>query len=123
MDWTRCARHVEHVINAAGLRVTMKCELRAYPGCTHWHLKRGREAGTLEVTMWPAGSRVWCSVQAGRRGAWVKDALVLLIPAIESAVCAPSDGSIDNAPALSPAAMPRGARKAKRTRPKKSPSP
>ena len=123
MDWTRCARRIERAIDAAGLRLTMKCKLRGYPGCTHWHLKRGREAGTLEVTMWPAGSRVWCSVQAGRGGAWVEDALASLIPAIEGVLGSLADGSIDSAPAGSPAALPRGVRNAKAAHSTKSPSP
>jgi hypothetical protein len=123
MDWTGCARRVERAIDASGLQVTMKCELRAYPGCAHWHLKRGREAGTLEVTMWPAGSRVWCSVQAGRRAAWIDDPIAALIPALERAVCSTADGSNDIAPAESPAAPPRGARKAKAARSIRSPSP
>jgi hypothetical protein len=123
MDWTRCAQRIERAIEAAGLRVTMQCELRAYPGCTHWHLKRGREAGTLEVTMWPAGSRVWCSVQAGRRAAWIDDVLTSLIWALEAALRSLADGSIDNAPAESPAAPPRGARKANGACSTKSASP
>jgi hypothetical protein len=123
MDWTRCAQSIERAIAAAGLRVTMKAELRAYPGATHWHLKRGREAGTLEVTMWPAGSRVWCSVQAGRRAAWIEDVLPSLIPALEGALHLPADGAIDNATAQSPAAPPRVCSTSIRIRKTKSPSP
>lgn len=63
-------RLVESVCVAAGLTVTMKGTLRTYPGSTHWHYKRVREAGVLEVTYWPAGNRLWLSVQAGRTGEW-----------------------------------------------------
>jgi hypothetical protein len=86
MDWTRCARRIERAIAAAGLRIAMKGTLRTYPGSTHWHLKCGRETGTLELTMWPAGSRVWCSVQAGRRAAWIDREVLAIVPALESAI-------------------------------------
>jgi hypothetical protein len=31
---------------SAGLRLTLKGTLAKYPGCIHWHFKRGRERGT-----------------------------------------------------------------------------
>jgi hypothetical protein len=42
---------IERCCEAAGLHVTMKGTVAAYPGSVHWHLKRGKEPGTLEVTL------------------------------------------------------------------------
>ena len=56
-----------------GLQIRMRGTLRTYPGSQHWHLHKPGERGTLEVTLWPAGKRVWFSVQAGRRAEWIAD--------------------------------------------------
>ena len=45
--------------------------VKSYPGCTHWHWKRDNEAGTLEVTLWPARRRIWFKIQAARRSGWI----------------------------------------------------
>jgi hypothetical protein len=71
-------RLVEAACADAGLTTTMKGTLRAYPGCIHWHYKRGRVAGVLEVTYWPSVQRLWLSVQAGRVGAWTAFAVTAL---------------------------------------------
>ena len=61
-DW--CARE--------GLQLTLKGSLAKHRGCTHWHWKRGRERGTLEVTAWPERRRIWMTVQSGRTGPWIE---------------------------------------------------
>jgi hypothetical protein len=61
---------VEAAAAAEGLSVTLKGTLAGYPGCTHWHFKRGRERGTLEATFWPRENRLWLSIQSGRTGDW-----------------------------------------------------
>jgi hypothetical protein len=62
---------IERTLLDCGLRSTLKGTLRAFPGCVHWHFKKGRASGTLELTMWPAEKRIWFSVQRGRRAAWI----------------------------------------------------
>jgi hypothetical protein len=49
----------------------------------HWHYKRGRQRGTLEITLWPLGRRAWFAVHANRGAAWIDDA----ITAIGAALC------------------------------------
>src|SRR5437870_4197182 len=66
---------VDAACDATGLTVTLRGTLRQYPGSVHWHCKRGQVRGTLEVTWWPAGRRLWLSVQAGRQGEWTDAAL------------------------------------------------
>lgn len=74
---------VDRCFAEAGLRVTLRGSLGKYPGCTHWHLKRGRERGTLEFTLLADGSRAWFSIQGGRTGDWLENAIAELRPQLE----------------------------------------
>jgi hypothetical protein len=62
---------IEALCRAAGLSITMKTTSAKFPGSIHWHLKKGRERGTLEVTLWPSQNRLWFSMQDGRSANWV----------------------------------------------------
>jgi hypothetical protein len=76
-DWSR-PEALEEAVDAAcanlGLNATRKGSLAAYRGSVHWHWKRGKERGVLEVTLWPPGRRLWISVQAGRAAPWTSEA-------------------------------------------------
>ena len=85
VNWSQAAVRIERAAADAGLRIAMKGSLRAYPGSVHWHLKSGRETGTLELTIWPAKGKAWFSVQSGRRAKWIDEELVKLIKAMEAA--------------------------------------
>lgn len=61
----------DDVVAQSGLTVTLRDSLRKYPGCVHWHLKKGREPGTLELTLWPDERRAWFSVHRGRAAPWI----------------------------------------------------
>jgi hypothetical protein len=74
------ARGIDLAIVESGLRVTMRGTLRKFPGCVHWHVKRGREAGTLEITVWEG--RAWFTIQEGRKGKWVEEGMGLLVDAL-----------------------------------------
>ena len=63
---------VERACAAEGLILTLKGTLASYPGCVHWHYKRGKERGTLEITWWESKRRLWFKVAAGRRGEWIE---------------------------------------------------
>jgi hypothetical protein len=85
VNWADMESRIERAIVATGLRVSMKTTLKRYAGSIHWHLKTADDKpGTLELTMWPAGGRVWCSVQAGRRAEWIDVATPRLVAAIEA---------------------------------------
>lgn len=58
-----------------GLSITHTTTLAQYPGSHHWHLKQGRQPGTLEITWWPAQRRAWFKVAKGRQGAWLAQAM------------------------------------------------
>ena len=77
------ANSIETVITDAGLRVVVRRTLVTYPKSHHWHLKRGRDAGTLELTWWPVRNRLWASVHANRAGQWAIAAMDSLCRALE----------------------------------------
>ena len=62
---------IDRALADLGLTVTMCGTLKSFPGSTHWHLKLGRQRGTLEVTWWPRRRRLWIKIQAGRTAAWI----------------------------------------------------
>jgi hypothetical protein len=67
----RIIRVVEKTVAALDLIITMRGGLKTFPGCTHWHLKRDRGRGTLEITWWPSRRRLWIKIQAGRTADWI----------------------------------------------------
>jgi hypothetical protein len=69
------ATSIEAAAAHYGLQIRIRGTLSTYPGSQHWHLHKPDERGTLEVTLWPAGKRVWFKVQAGRRAEWIADIL------------------------------------------------
>ena len=88
---------VAAAVETAGLRealhLTMKTTLKKYPGCIHWHFKRGKEPGILEVTLWPAdeengaagrSDRLWLSVHNNRKANWMGDLIPRLKLRIET---------------------------------------
>ncbi len=74
------ATSIEEAAAHYGLQIRIRGTLRTYPGSQHWHLHKPGERGTLEITLWPAGKRVWFKVQAGRRAEWIAD----IIPHIKA---------------------------------------
>jgi hypothetical protein len=62
---------LERTCVAAGLRVSMRATLLAFPGSVHWHFKKGHQRGVLELTYWPARRRAWFSIHADRRAPWI----------------------------------------------------
>jgi hypothetical protein len=77
---------IEKACRGCGLRVSTRATLSSYPGSIHWHVKRGIQPGTLELTLWEAKRRVWASVQEGRRAAWIEEDLPRVKDAVETAL-------------------------------------
>ena len=80
-DWTEPSRivaDVEAVLDRHELLLTMKGTLKTCAGSTHWHYKRGREPGTLELTLWPTQQRLWITIQEGRTAPWIDEMLPAL---------------------------------------------
>ena len=74
-DGIAIKRAIDDAIAECGLRITLRGSLAKFPGCVHWHVKRAREAGTLEITSWPEQRRAWLTIQDGRKADWI-DAMV-----------------------------------------------
>lgn len=76
---------IEEACSNEGLTRRLKGGLASLPGSTHWHFKRGRERGTLEITWLPTERRLWFQVQSGRTGDWIESAAARIKSAIEDA--------------------------------------
>ena len=79
-DAAAVIRRVEAVLTSHGLTLRSRGTVKSYPGCTHWHWRNGKQAGTLEITLWPARRRLWFKVQAGRAASWIDQ----LVPSLKS---------------------------------------
>ncbi|MFL6429276.1 MAG: hypothetical protein ACJ71S_13605 [Acidobacteriaceae bacterium] len=77
---------IEKACIGCGLRISTRATLSSYPGCIHWHVKRGIQSGTLELTLWETKRRIWASVQDERRAPWIDEALPQMKDAIETAL-------------------------------------
>lgn len=80
----RVSRVVEQAAAAAGLTPALKGTLVRYPGCVHWHFRKRGTGGTLEITFWPGGRRLWIKVAGNRRSAWMDSVIPRLQRSIES---------------------------------------
>jgi hypothetical protein len=70
---TRLSDTIEELATEHGLSISMKKPMAKLSGSMHWHLKKGRERGTLEVTLLAEG-RLWFSMHENRSADWVIDA-------------------------------------------------
>lgn len=75
---TQAAQAIEDFVETAGLRVTLRGTLSEHPGSIHWHIKRGKESGTLEATLLNRERRILLDVRKGREGKWTAGALEAL---------------------------------------------
>jgi hypothetical protein len=74
-DLAGAEKLIERVCSKRGLSVAMKGDLKAFPGCVHWHYKKQRQKGTLEITLYPKSRRIWAQVQDGRKAPWIDEEL------------------------------------------------
>ena len=66
---------VERLCGDMGLRISLRGTHTSHPGSLHWHLKRGDERGTLEITFEPRAPRLWLSVHSNREAGWIDEML------------------------------------------------
>lgn len=83
-DLARAELLIEKICARRGLVVSMKGTQSRFPGCIHWHLKLGKQSGTLELTLFIRQRRIWAKVQEGRKAAWIDEELPQLRRAIEN---------------------------------------
>jgi hypothetical protein len=77
-DFAQVSGIIEKTVVSSGLQITLKASLGKYPGCTHWHVKNGKDKGILEITIWPKQTRAWFSIQSGRKADWIRPKVTLL---------------------------------------------
>lgn len=63
---------LEAIATELGLVVRLRSTLATYPGSIHWHFQRPGERGTLELTWWPSGGRLWLKVHPMRSAPWIE---------------------------------------------------
>jgi hypothetical protein len=76
-------RVIERICIANGLSCTLKGTLAGHPGCVHWHFRKGKQKGILEITWWEMEGRLWFKVAQNRTGEWIEDGILLLKEQIE----------------------------------------
>ncbi len=76
---------VEGCCRELGLIPAMKSSLAKYPGSIHWHFRKPRAVGTLEMTLWPAKARLWITIQDGRRTPWTEETVPELMQRLQAA--------------------------------------
>jgi hypothetical protein len=81
-DLTAAEGLIEQVCSELGLLLKMKGALSKYPGCIHWHFCKPKEKGTLEITVFRPGRRIWAKVQATRNAAWIE----VILPQVKARV-------------------------------------
>ena len=77
---------IEKACQECGRRVSTRFSQQQYPGCIHWHVKRGIQVGTLELTLCETKRRIWASVKDNRRAPWMDEALPQVKEAVETAL-------------------------------------
>ena len=77
---------VERVCTDNGLTFTSKGTLISYPGSTHWHFKKDRQKGTLEITWWESKHRLWFKVAENRTGNWIEESIPILKDQIKKSI-------------------------------------
>jgi len=86
VDSDTLVRVVEHICIANGLTCTLSGTLASYPGCVHWHFRKGTQRGILEITCWELERRLWFKVAGNRRGEWIEDSIPQLKERIEQSL-------------------------------------
>jgi transglutaminase-like putative cysteine protease len=61
---------IEKIIKQFDLIVTQKSTLSTKKGSVHYHLKRGKSKGVLELTYWPAMRGLWVEIHDNRSAEW-----------------------------------------------------
>ena len=76
-------RIVEQVCASKELTCSLKATLVSYAGSIHWHFRRGKQRGTLEITGWESEQRLWFKVASGRTSEWILKSIPQLKEQIE----------------------------------------
>ena len=76
-------RYVEEICTANNLTCTLKGTVKKYPGSIHWHFKKDKQNGILEITWWETEHRLWFKVADNRVSKWIDESIPKLKEEIE----------------------------------------
>jgi hypothetical protein len=83
LDECEVEQAIDRAIKVRGLSLSLRGSLKKYPGCVHWHVRNGRESGTLEITWSPQRQRAWFSIQSARSAEWIEEAIEQLAQTVQ----------------------------------------
>lgn len=69
---------MEQLLAVLGLQLTLKGHLKTLPENLHWHYKKPKHTGTLEITLILQTNELIVECKKSRWGDWVEDVLVEL---------------------------------------------
>lgn len=72
------SEQIEALCLEAGLLQTMRGSLKSMPANMHWHFKKGKEKGVLEITLLHQTGEIILAVHQNRRGGWVEEVMAAL---------------------------------------------
>jgi hypothetical protein len=75
---------IERVALGLRLEMAIRTNLKSHPTAIHWHFRRPRTTGTLEITYDPISRQAWFSTRPGRTKAWVYEAMQAISAEINS---------------------------------------
>jgi hypothetical protein len=70
---------VEEVAAKYSLTCSLKGSLKTKEANTHWHFKKLKQRGVLEITLYPANNEITLSFHDNRKGEWIEIAINQLI--------------------------------------------
>lgn len=76
------ATALEKIVGDSGLQCTLTTTLKTLPANTHWHFKKGKEKGVLEITLLHDSGDIQLTVQDGRKGEWIEAHIGLIKQAL-----------------------------------------
>jgi len=78
LDEELVCEQIEQTFDQYGLTMTQRTTLSTKKGCYHWHFKKGKEKGVLEITYWPKNHQLLLEIHKNRRAPWNEKAIVSL---------------------------------------------
>lgn len=78
---------IEKIIHTYRLNITQKTTLSTLKGSIHYHLKKGKEAGVIELTYWASKHRLWTEIHDNRQADWNKDMIIPFTQALATCFC------------------------------------
>ena len=64
---------IETLCQQLDLTLTMKTSLKTLPPNIHWHFKKGKEKGVLEITLFTGTGKVEFANKKNRGGEWIDE--------------------------------------------------